>query len=100
MLGSTENGEIVENLLELENDSREENIVKINDEVVIDDAGNTLEEGGQEGRIVTVVTKVEIVETKQEPVMDEAADQETEATGEDQHAEDKQAKDKDEDSES
>ena len=98
VLAVTENGEIVENVVELTNDSADENVTEINNEAPIVDVDPILlVEGGDDS--VDVVAKEEIATDKEEPTQEDAAEQEA-GTGDGHIAKDKQVKDEDEATES
>jgi len=98
VLAVTENGEIVENVVELTNDSADENVTEINNEAPIVDVDPILlVEGGDDS--VDVVAKEEIAADKEEPTQEDAAEQEA-GTGDGHIAKDKQVKNEDEATES
>jgi len=98
VLAVTENGEIVENVVELTNDSADENVTEINNEAPIVDVDPILlVEGGDDS--VDVVAKEEIATDKEEPTQEDAAEQEA-GTGDGHIAKDKQIKNEDEATES
>ena len=99
VLAVTENGEIVENVLELTNDSSEENVAEINNEALNVDVDITLlEEGGNDS--VADVAEEEIDADNEEPTQEDAADQEAGTSGDNHIAKGKQIKDEDEATES